>query len=74
MSLPKAWKTVVHPDHGDRYCIEIHGIAGIPDGIFMATAGIVNEMSLMARSKNAHGWEYERVRPDLVVIRMTGPA
>jgi len=68
------WKTVVDPEHGDRYCIEIHGIDGIPDGIFMATAGIVNEMSVMARSKNSHGWEYERVRPDLAVVRMTGPA
>lgn len=68
------WKTVVDPEHGDRYNIEIHGIAGIPDGIFMATAGIVNEMSQMATSKTPHRWEYKRVRPDLAVIRMTGPA
>lgn len=68
------WKTVVDPDHGDRYCIEIHGVSGIPDGVFMATAGLINEMSAIAGSGRTLEWEYERARPDLVVIRMTGPA
>lgn len=68
------WKTVVDPDNNDRYRVEIRGIAGIPDGIFLAAAGTFNEMSLLARSKNALRWEYERILPDLAVIRMTGPA
>jgi hypothetical protein len=68
------WKAVVDPDFGDRYRIEISGIAGIPDGIFLATAGTVNEMSILTKTKKIHHWKYERDRPDRVLIRMTEPA
>jgi len=39
------WKTVVDPDHDDRYRVEISGIRGIDDGIFRATAGMFNGIS-----------------------------
>jgi hypothetical protein len=68
------WKTVVDPDSGDRYRVEIRGIEGIPDGIFRATTGMFNRMSEIANERDAHGWEFARLGPDFVVIRMTRPA
>jgi hypothetical protein len=68
------WKTVVDPDHGDRYRVEIRGVAGIPDGIFVATAGMFNGISELASASNQRTWRYERAEPDLAVIRMLTPA
>lgn len=68
------WKTVVDPDHGDRYRVEISGIDGIPDGILMATAGMFNGLSEISNSKSGQRWEFERLGPDLAVIRMLTPA
>jgi len=68
------WKTVVDPDHDDRYRVEIRGIRGIPDGIFLAATGTFNEMSALASPQRPHRWEYERAEPDLAFIRMTDPA
>jgi len=65
------WKTEVDPEHGDRYRVEIRGIRGIPDGIFLAATGTFNEMSERANPDRPHEWEYERVDPDRAVIRMT---
>jgi len=68
------WNTVVDPDHGDRYRVEITAIGGIPDGIFLAATGMFNRMSALANSPKTHGWEFARLAPDFVVIRMTGAA
>jgi len=68
------WKTVVDPEHGDRYRVEISGVTGIPDGILMATAGMFNGLSEMARFDAKTTWEFERVSADVAVIRMLTPA
>jgi hypothetical protein len=68
------WKTLVDPDQGDRYRVEISGISGIPDGIFLATAGMFNGLSELASSRDTRSWKFERLGPDLAVIRMTTPA
>jgi hypothetical protein len=67
------WRCVVDPDHGDRYRVEIRGVAGIPDGIFVAAAGMFSGMSEVSRSESDRYWEFERINPDFVVLRMTGP-
>jgi len=67
------WRCVVDPDHADRYRVEIREVAGIPDGIFLAAAGMFNGMSEVSRSKRAAYWEFERIGSDFVVLRMTGP-
>ena len=67
-----AWKCVVDPDHEDRYRVEIREVRGIPDGIFLAAAGMFNEMSVMAHDPGTSlHWEFRRMSPDLVVIGMT---
>ena len=53
---------------------EIHGVAGIPDGIMMATAGMFNGLSELARFETKRTWAFERVSDDLAVIRMLAPA
>jgi hypothetical protein len=68
------WKTVVDPDHDDRYRVEIRGIRGIPDGIFMATAGMFNGMAELAKAEQQRQWQFERIDADLAVIRMLTPA
>jgi hypothetical protein len=67
------WKTVVDPDHDDRYRVEIKNVDGIPDGIFLAATGMFNRMSALAKSPKPHTWEFERLSPAFVVIRMSGP-
>jgi hypothetical protein len=67
------WSCVVDPDHGDRYRVEIRGVAGIPDGLFFAAAGMFSGMSEVSRAKSSRYWEFERINPDFVVLRMTGP-
>jgi hypothetical protein len=67
------WRCVVDPDRGDRYRVEVRGIAGISDGIFLAAAGMFNGMSEISRSTSTHYWEFERVGPDFAVFRMTRP-
>ena len=67
------WRCVVDPDRGDRYRVEIRQIAGIPDGIFLAAAGMFNGMSEISRSTRTRHWEFDRVDPDFVILRMTGP-
>lgn len=67
------WSCIVDPDRGDRYRVEIRGVAGIPDGIFLAAAGMFNGMSEISRSKSNRLWELERISPDFVVLRMTRP-
>ena len=67
------WRCVVDPDRGDRYRVEVRGIAGIPDGIFIAAAGIFNGFSEIASSKSTVQWELERTGPDFAVFRMTRP-
>jgi len=67
------WKTVIDPDHDDRYRVEIKDVEAIPDGIFLAATGMFNRMSALAKSRKPHRWEFARVASDFVVIRMTGP-
>jgi hypothetical protein len=67
------WSCVVDPDQEDRYRIEIRGITGIPDGIFLAADGMFNEMSVISRSKRTRFWEFERIAPDFAVLRMKHP-
>jgi hypothetical protein len=67
------WRCVVDPEHGDRYRVEIRGVSGIPDGLFHAAAGMFNGMSEISRAKSTRYWELERIGPDFVVLRMTGP-
>jgi hypothetical protein len=67
------WKCLVDPDHPDRYRVEISQIEGVPDGIFMAAAGMFSALSRMSRGQGAFSWIYQRARPDLAIIRMTGP-
>ena len=67
------WRCVVDPDRGDRYRVEVRGIAGIPDGIFIAAGGMFNGMSEISRSKSTLQWELKRISPDFAVFRMTRP-
>jgi len=67
------WRCVVDPDHADRYRVEIRDVAGIPDGIFLAAAGMFNGMSEISRSEGTRNWEFERIAADFVVLRMTSP-
>jgi len=67
------WRCVVDPDHEDRYRVEIRGVAGIPDGLFVAAAGMFSGMSEVSRAKSTRYWEFDRINPDFVVLRMTGP-
>jgi hypothetical protein len=67
------WRCVADPDHADRYRVEIRGIAGIPDGIFLAAAGMFSGMSEISRSQGTHHWVFERTGEHLAVLRMTGP-
>jgi hypothetical protein len=68
------WKNVVDPDHGDRYRVEIRNVAGIPDGIFRAATGTFERLSKLTNSPKTHSWEFARLAPDFVVIRMTSAA
>jgi len=60
------------PDHDDRYMIELCEADCCPDALCWTTTGFMNRMS------RAHGmgdlWTWERIRPDLVVFRMTRAA
>lgn len=67
------WKTVVDPDNEDRYRVEIKNVEGIPDGIFMAATGMFNRMSALAKTRKPQTWEFERLGPGFVVIRMSCP-
>ena len=65
------WKCVPDPDSPDRYRIEVRGIEGVADGVFIASAGLINELAQRSREKAA-AWVYERPEPDLFLFRMTG--
>jgi hypothetical protein len=67
------WSSVVDPDLGDRYRVEIRGVAGIPDGIFRAAAGFFSELASQRSRQSSRLWLYERPEPDLVLFRMAQP-
>jgi hypothetical protein len=67
------WQCVVDPDAPDRYRVEIAGIGGIPDGIFEAAAGMFSALGRLSRGDGSSKWIYDRVSPDLALMRMTGP-
>jgi hypothetical protein len=67
------WRCVVDPDRGDRYRVEVRGIAGVPDGLFLAAVGMFDGMSEISRSQSFRFWEFERIGPDFAVFRMTRP-
>lgn len=64
------WACVVDPDRPDRYRVEISGIEGVPDGIFMAAAGLFSALGRMSGGA-ATSWFFDRAGPDLALIRMT---
>jgi hypothetical protein len=61
------WACVPDPDHERRYRIEIRGVSGIPDGVFMACAGL---FSALGEMRGGTGWTCSRPQPDLVWISM----
>ena len=67
------WQCMPDPAASDRYRVEIAGIAGIPDGIFEAAAGMFSGLSRMSRGPKASTWIYDRVSSDRAHMRMSGP-
>jgi hypothetical protein len=65
------WRCVVDPDRADRYRVEISGIEGIPDSLFIAAAGLFTRLSRV--NERPFSWRYERPAPDLALMRMTAP-
>jgi hypothetical protein len=62
------WKCVPDPDHPRRYRVELRGVEGVPDGIFVAASGMFTVLA--EQSRGSVSWSFERVSPDFVLIRM----
>jgi len=60
------------PDHPDRYVIELHEADCCPDALCWTTTGFMNRMA--RQHSKGDLWTWERIRPDLVVFRMTRSA
>jgi hypothetical protein len=60
------------PDHDDRYMIELHEADSCPDALCWTTTGFMNRMS--RQHSQGDLWTWKRMRPNLVVFRMTRAA
>ena len=63
------WEARPDPEWPDRYRIEISEASDYPESLAWQTDGLVNRMSTQHGEPNL--WRWERVRPDLIVFRMT---
>jgi len=63
------WDVRPDPDWSDRYRIEISEATDYPEVLAWQTDGLINRMA--TQHGEASLWSWERVRPDLIVFRMT---
>lgn len=61
------WRCVPDPDHELRYRIEIRDVEGIPDGVFLAAAGVFTGLG---EEHSGNTWRFARPATDLVLIQM----
>jgi hypothetical protein len=64
------WQCVPEPDRALCYRIEIRGVEGVPDGVFMAAAGVFTGLG---EGLSSNAWRFERPTDGLVLIRMERP-
>jgi hypothetical protein len=63
------WEARPDPEWPDRYKIEISEASAYPEVLAWQTDGLINRMARQHGKPNL--WRWERVRPDLIVFRMT---
>jgi len=63
------WQVQPDPEWPDRYRIEISEATAYPEVLAWQTDGLMNRMATQHGKPNL--WSWERVRPDLIVFRMT---
>ena len=66
------WQSKPHPEHADRYVIEVSEAEAYPELLCWTTDGWINRMA----SQHGEGdlWRWKRPRPDLIVFEMTRTA
>jgi len=62
------WEARPDPEWPDRYRIEISEATDYPEVLAWQTDGLINRMATQHGEPNL--WQWERVRPDLIVFRM----
>jgi hypothetical protein len=62
------WEAAPDPEHENRYRIEVHEAAGMPETLIWRSDGFINEMASVHAGHDL--WSWKRESDDLVLFRM----
>lgn len=62
------WEHRVHPEHPDRYQIEVHDSKAMPESLCWRSEGFINGMATIHGRREL--WRWDRSRTDIVLYEM----